>query len=432
MKADFRLGRHAMWVVLVTLVASVPARAQGVDDFFNGDVLHRVDLKMNSRDWNALRTHWEDNTYYPADLKWRGLTVRNVGIRSRGLGSRNGQKPGLRVDIDRYRSGQRFLGLKSFVLDNSWQDPSFLKERLTMRLFQRVGQPAPYEAYAQLYINNSYAGLYTIVESIDKDFLSRNFGQNDGVLFEFNFLFDWRFGWLGEDLQPYADLFSPKTHETDAPEDLYRPIETMVREMTEADSRHFDEVAARYLSLEDVFTFAAIQAALAQYDGLLGAFGMNNFYMYRFEDSQFNRFLVWDQDVGFSAVDHPLTFNLDQNEITRHAIENSYFRDYYFNRLLEVVNSMSEIAPDLPEGAEPKSWLESEIEKAYQLIRKSVASDPVKPTDMDGFESAVEELRVFARERPRFVRCEVAKVQLSSRDAEDVCRAQQESGQSRR
>ena len=66
---------------------------------------------------------------------------------------------------------QTIAGLKSFVLDNLVQDPSMLKERLTMAFFRRMGLPAPREAHARLYINNQFSGLYAIVEAIDKGFV---------------------------------------------------------------------------------------------------------------------------------------------------------------------------------------------------------------------------------------------------------------------
>ena len=59
----------------------------------------------------------------------RNQIVRNVGIRSRGMGSRSGIKPGLRVDFDRYTTDQKFLGLKSFILRNNTQDASNMRER---------------------------------------------------------------------------------------------------------------------------------------------------------------------------------------------------------------------------------------------------------------------------------------------------------------
>src|SRR5512134_1096138 len=122
----------------VVLSAS-PARAQTSDDFFNPEVLQRVELWLNEADWAKLKANFQENTYYPADMTWNGQTVRNVGIRSRGLGSRSSTKPGLRVDFDRYSSGLQFLGLKSFVLDNLTQDASGVKETVAMRFFTRLG-----------------------------------------------------------------------------------------------------------------------------------------------------------------------------------------------------------------------------------------------------------------------------------------------------
>jgi spore coat protein CotH len=65
-------------------------------------------------------------------------------------------KLGLLLDFDRFAAGRRFLGLAALVLDNAWQDPSFVRESVTMALFARMGQPAPRESYARLFINGTY------------------------------------------------------------------------------------------------------------------------------------------------------------------------------------------------------------------------------------------------------------------------------------
>jgi spore coat protein H len=96
------------------------ASAQTQDAFFQGDALQDIRLRISARDWQTLKANAELDTYYPADLTWNGITVRNVGIRSRGNTTRNGVKPGLRVDINRYLSDQEFLGLKAFALDNAY------------------------------------------------------------------------------------------------------------------------------------------------------------------------------------------------------------------------------------------------------------------------------------------------------------------------
>src|SRR5438270_12762556 len=96
--------------------APVPLAApQAPDPFFEDSALHEIRLSINSRDWQSLQEHYLDNDYYPADFHWRDQTVRNIGIRSRGTGSRSAVKPGLRVDFDRWVTDQKFLGLKSFI-----------------------------------------------------------------------------------------------------------------------------------------------------------------------------------------------------------------------------------------------------------------------------------------------------------------------------
>src|SRR5688572_29207178 len=113
-------------IAMSLLTAAAPNTAAQEDPtaaLFNSDVLHEIRLEINGTDWNLLKQNFQDNTYYPCYFKWNGQTVADVGIRSRGLGSRSAVKPGLRVDFNRYRT-QEFLGLKSLVLDNVTQDQS--------------------------------------------------------------------------------------------------------------------------------------------------------------------------------------------------------------------------------------------------------------------------------------------------------------------
>src|SRR5262249_19115251 len=111
-------------------VAQVAPAPDPADPFFDDTVLHDIFITINSRDWEGLKEHFLENTYYPCDFKWKGITVRNIGIRSRGTGSRSGTKPGLRVDFDRYTTDQKFLGLKSVILRNNTQDETGMRERI--------------------------------------------------------------------------------------------------------------------------------------------------------------------------------------------------------------------------------------------------------------------------------------------------------------
>src|SRR4051812_11624686 len=76
-------------LLCLCVLAPSAAHSQTTDDLFNDQALGRVDLLVHSSDWAKLEENFQQNTYYPADFVWNGQTVYNVGIRSRGRGSRN-------------------------------------------------------------------------------------------------------------------------------------------------------------------------------------------------------------------------------------------------------------------------------------------------------------------------------------------------------
>jgi spore coat protein CotH len=411
-----KLIRTVVPAVLVGLLLAAadvsPASAQSADDLFNPDVVHRIDLLMNSSDWQKLKEDFQENTYYPADLRWNGQVVRNTGVRSRGLGSRSGTKPGLRVDFDRYATDQTFLGLKSLVLDNLTQDPSGVKESVTMRLFARLGIPAPRESFTRLYVNNELIGLYASIESVDKDLLARVFGtidgnvQNDGYLFEYNYILGspWRFEYLGSDLEAYAARFDPKTHESKSAVDKWGPIEELVRLVNDTPSSSLPSVLDSRLDIGAFLRYVAAQNFVAQNDGFLGYDGMNNFYFYRLEDRTVHVFIAWDEDNAFLQPDFGITMRHDENVLMRKVMETSAWRLQYFTSLQDAANSAAQVNDGQTEG-----WLLAEMRRQLDLVAEPMREDPSKPYSNDDHAAARAALVDFPTARIGYVGCEVAK-----------------------
>ena len=415
-----RLHRAAL-LALVLASTGLTASAQTADDFFNGDVLQEIRLAVNSKDWNALRTNYLDNTYYPCDFTWQGITVRNVGIRSRGLGSRNSTKPGLRVDFDRYASTQTFLGLKSVILDNGVQDPTMMKERLTTLFFARLNQPISREVHVKLYVNNEYFGLYVIVESIDKDFLKRTLGEDGGYLFEYNYVYDWRFQYPGPELEKYKEVFDVKTHERDPISAIYGPVEAMVRAINQAGDSTFDSQVSQYLKLDDFVAHVALENVIAEWDGVVGYAGLNNFYLYRYENSTLSRFIAWDKDNTFHDSRFFIRENLTSNVLTRRLLENPAYMAHYYNVLKMGADALAEPMAGLPEDTPPTSWFSYQVERIYEQIREAMLADTAKPFTDEEFENAIVTMRAFAKERPAYVKCQATTE--TSRDEAAVAAA---------
>ena len=244
------IGRAAC--VLVAVCLSAPAGAQTAEQVFDPSQLHELRLFINSRDLTELRSTYLDNTFYPADLHWGATIIRNAAVRSRGGGSRSATKPGLQVDFDRYVTGQTFAGRRAIVLDNLWQDPAMVRERVAMALFARMGLPAPLESLCRLFINNEYAGVYAIVENIDKAFLDRTMSDSGGYLHEYHWLSPYYLSDLGDDLNAYAPRFEPRTHETESDASLYTSIWELIRAINLPSDALWREGVERYLDLSEL------------------------------------------------------------------------------------------------------------------------------------------------------------------------------------
>jgi spore coat protein H len=404
-------------IVLEILIPAAPATAQTAAELFDVNTLQEIRLFVNSRDLRTLRENTDLNTYYTADLTWRNIRVRNVGIRSRGQGSRNPIKIGLRVDMDRYTAGQTFVGLSTIILDNAWQDDSLIRERLAFSIFERMGLPAPRESFCRLFIDDEYQGVYTITEEIDRSFAKRITGESDGVLFEYHYIRDWRAEDLG-DIAAYKPMLEPRTHILDADSTLYGPVQEMFREINGPDDAVWRERVERYIDLNEFMTHVATETFIAENDGILGYAGMNNFYLYRHQGTMKHELFVWDKDNAFISLDHPLPVT-DANVLFRRAMEYSDLREIYFQTLEDCAGEVS--ADD---------WLTLEIDRLVGVIIDATYDDPKKQFSNERFDEAVEFLRAFAERRPREVLTEVARLRDvfnlevgRSRGPSEVCAA---------
>jgi hypothetical protein len=397
-------------------VPALPPAPLPSDALFDDTVVHDIYLTVNSRDWQSLKDHYLDNTYYPANFRWRDQTFRNVGIRSRGHTSRSPVKPSLRVDFNRYITDGEFLGLSAIVLRNNSQDASGLHERLSMLLFNRMAAPYEREAHARLFINNEFSGLYSLVEEADHNLAQRLFNEDAGNVYEYkyeegdppHYLED-----QGSDPALYVPKpWDPKTHETNPHPEV---IAELIRTINQDSDAVFRSTLPAHVDVVNLITHMAIEMFIGDLDGFHGQFAPNNFDAYRFANSNILKFFPWDKSQAYTGgplltIWHQL---LDvpaekRNHLSMRVLGLSDLKSQLLDTLIAVANSASDLDKSNP--ADRRGWMEREIEREYTQIKDFSA---VAPQDLSfyskaDFEAAVESLRDFARRRPDFVRGEVA------------------------
>jgi spore coat protein CotH len=367
------------------LRASLAGAAES-DPVFLQEVLHETRIEMDPADWRALRENYRENQYYAADLTIDGETTRQVGLRSRGSASRNGVKPALKVDFNKYVAEQEFHGYKTLVLDNLAQDPSMLRERLAFQVFEAMGLPAPSNAFTRLTVNGEYWGVYSLVEPVSKPFLKARIGEESGNLFDYEWAFTWDFSYLG----PEASLYVPAPFQPETNEDHLEAegLVEFVRVVNETPGERFASAVENLIDVEKFLKYLAVENALAESDGFLGNFGVNNFYLYQYGGENRFVFIPWDKDNALSDSRFDLFLNVSHNVLARRLLADPDRQRVYVRAVVEAVTSY--VNPE---------WLGNRADEAYKQIRLDALRDAKKPHTNEDFELAHLKVRAVIFER---------------------------------
>ncbi len=193
----------ASWLVALSCLLSFNAygaRSLTLDGLFPTNRVVKVSNKVKESDWDQLRYQTRDRgriwerqfgpmespfTYVDADVTIDGVTFSKVGIRKKGfIGSLSHTRPSLKVKLNHHKEGANLGGLTSLTFNNNKQDRGLLTQYMTYSVFNRVGSPAPRCAFAHVTVNGRNLGVYSHVETVRKPILKREFGSDQGTLYE--------------------------------------------------------------------------------------------------------------------------------------------------------------------------------------------------------------------------------------------------------
>jgi hypothetical protein len=249
-------------------------------------------------------------------------------------------------------------------------------------------------------------------------FLADRFGQDGGYLYEYDSDpadAPYRFEYRGAEPSAYSPKpFKPVTHEQDPDA---RPIAEMVRAIAETPDADFQSAVSNYLHLEGFVAHAAVEAFLAETDGLLGDWGMNNFYLYRFQGTSVSTVIPWDKSEAFKAgVTVSVWRNVDdvpaasRNALMVRAMQQPALRGVFLDTLLwcAQIADATELAETAANG-QASGWLEREVRRAADQIREAVREERAAPFSFDEFEAEVQRLIDFAHDRGTIVREDVRR-----------------------
>jgi hypothetical protein len=278
---------------------------QALDRLYAIDNVLTIDITIPQDDWDAVRTEqpaggtcnfeWTGGSRYTwhkaASVKISGTgfpassTFNGVGVKKKSFcGSINSDKPCLHIDFGRFSgtvasAAEDLIGSRYLTLNNSIQDPSFIRQPLGYTILGMAGLPHSRCNFARVMVNGKLIGqgvggvkgpgIYVNAEPIMKRYIERNFNGNlSGNLYE---------------LEHHDDLVSARIP--------FISVEALSKFEDKADLKLADDqIAARGLAganqmmdLDQFIKIYAMEFLLKHWDGYSD--NTNNTYLYNDVDA---------------------------------------------------------------------------------------------------------------------------------------------------
>lgn len=288
-----------------------------------------------------------------------GKEFNNVGIRFKGRSSyynfakRELKKLPFNVKSDFIEKHQVFEDdVRTLKLSNNFRDFSYIREMLTWSIAaQHIKTPRM--SFAEVYVNDDYLGIYTMIESVDVEFVHPKGAKKDQVLVKCDPNFratqskecvQSHFSslqYLGDNIAcylPYYELKSKKGWSD------FILLCKSLNDKTELIDQELDVVSCLWM--------LALNQCLLNLDSYSGAL-CHNYYMAKYGDELFYP-IMWDFNLslgGFQFVQHDKKLNhsdfpyldpmiIDENKpLISALLSHSSYRKIYLAMIKEIVES---------------------------------------------------------------------------------------------
>jgi len=319
------------FILMFIILSAYCSYAQNAGDtFFTGIKVHTIKLYFDQPNyWDSLTTYYTQGNeqYMVAKVVIDGTELDSCGARLKGNSSYshpNNKKP-MKIDFNEYRDDQKYDGLKGLFLNNCYSDPSFIREKMHLDFCKNAGIAAPRGTFAFIYINDSVWGLYSIVEPVDKKFLSTHFNNKGGNLYKAVDAFGGDgggngggggnpgggpgggnpgggqtsqvlsdFAFYGDSVSNYTSRYELKTDDSATPwTDLVSVIDVL------NSSSNMATDLPQKVNMESIYKGMGTDILFASLDSYVES--GRNFYVYFNESTQKMEWIIWDTNMSFGG-----------------------------------------------------------------------------------------------------------------------------------
>jgi hypothetical protein len=214
--------------------------------------------------------------YVHGTFIFEGERVEDVAIRTKGENSWRpiNEKPSLKIKFDGWVEDQEFRGLTDLTLNAMNNDVSMMHERVAYKMYREFGIPAARSTHGVVTLNGDSYGLYTVLETVNRDMMKQWYEDPDGTLFEQHDVdfYDAYIPCVVEDTDTapagggYACFQYEYGDETKTSAELRAPLQGLADSLESGTYQQRYDAAAAWLDWGSFIQYWAVAAVVGQYD----------------------------------------------------------------------------------------------------------------------------------------------------------------------
>lgn len=265
-----------------------------------------------------------DNSEYEIQLKFRGHHTMNLPKKSYFIS---------------FLNPQLYQGSKEIHLNAEYVDPSSIRNKLSLDLFQSFGVLSPASQHIQLYLNGTYEGVYLQLESVDELFLEKRGLPHGAIYYAINNEADFSITSPNTNVEKRLVLIGYERKIGRYKDDLF--LQEFIQKINHTPQIEFPIEIVKYLDIEKYLRWLAVAVCTQNIDGFY-----HNYALYLNAEAGLFEMMPWDYDSTFGRdwdgkiVSHNILPIDGKNTLTKKLLEVPLFRNHYRKLLEELLDTL--------------------------------------------------------------------------------------------